>query len=102
MSNVQYPSYIKDKNGKNCLRLTDPKKPTYYRDGGRWSVNAKINANGELVSVCGHMRKLSGIVYEECTYDEWVESNKGYVPTHLLPKDGTRNDYNCLIEIQDL
>jgi hypothetical protein len=74
---MKAPKFIKwkDSNGLH-MRL---KNGEYYRDGGLWSTGFKI-VGDKIYSVFPSMPRLHNKELIECTEEEWLEDNKGYVP----------------------
>lgn len=64
-------------DGGTAMRY-DKVEDNYYRDAGIWSVDYKY-MDGELVSDCEDMEWIHEKELVEITYEEWKQSNNGYV-----------------------
>jgi hypothetical protein len=79
--------------GGTAMRY-DKASDDYYRDAGIWSVDYKY-MDGKLVADCEHMEWIDEKELVEITYEEWKQSNHGYVgeDARLSPdKERENND----------
>jgi hypothetical protein len=79
--------------GGTAMRY-DKASDDYYRDAGIWSVDYKY-MDGKLVADCEHMEWIDEKELVEITYEEWKQSNNGYVgeDARLSPdKERENND----------
>jgi hypothetical protein len=80
MKDKKLPPYVWFTNGKSrtAMRLIDQRR--YWRDGGAWGTEFKIESDGSITT-CGHTGKLShlnGKKLVPCTKAEWKKDNGQY------------------------
>lgn len=74
------PEFIK-LNGIHCAMRLDLENMEYWRDAGLWGLPFRFR-NSILVGKATYLeiKHLSGIMLEECTYEEWKKDNGWYAP----------------------
>ena len=76
-----FPKYVSI-GGKCCCKLVHaPKnKPAqYYRDAGCWDMNVRWKDGKLQYKILGGGQTRYEFEVEECTVEEWKESNRGYI-----------------------
>lgn len=56
-------------------------KWVYYRDGGRWETDFRIDKNGKIFAVIPFVKHIHNIELIKCTKAEWKKDNDGYAPS---------------------
>lgn len=75
-----FPKYVWMKSTALALLSVKGDKAEYYRDAGHWSVKVRMQ-DGKIVA-CGnkgHLEHANRKDLVECTKDEWLADNSGYV-----------------------
>ena len=82
------PKYVKLIGASgSALRLIGERKSfgynennaEYFRDGGEWSVDFRIEDNGKLFTDCQDYEPLNNLELIPITYHEWRKDNGEYV-----------------------
>lgn len=82
------PKYVKLIGASgSALRLIGERKSfgynennaEYFRDGGGWSVDFKIDEDNRLFTICDGYERLHNLELIPITYHEWRKDNGEYV-----------------------
>lgn len=75
---MKAPKFVKFKDGGSACRLIGSQ---YYRDGGNWSMDFRIEDN-RIFAVLKMVESIHGRELVECTEEEWKKCNGQYVPNN--------------------